>query len=58
MICPDCCGSGWLEAKDGWNGFKHRPCPDCRGCGIVHCCEGECVDQAGKDKPHEAEEVK
>jgi hypothetical protein len=22
-----------------------RPCPECGGCGFIHCCEGERPDQ-------------
>jgi len=55
MICEHCYGKGERGSVE-WKGVKI--CPDCQGSGIVHCCEGECVDQAEKEKPHEAEEAK
>lgn len=57
MICQKCVGSGIeRDESGGWKSV--RICPDCGGCGIAHCCEGECVDQAEKEKPHAAEEAK
>lgn len=51
MICPKCLGGAPLE-------FGEPPfCDECGGCGIVHCCEGECVDLAEKKEPP-PEEVK
>jgi hypothetical protein len=39
MICHYCC-RGYIA-----DGFDVRPCPECGGSGIVHCCEGERPDQ-------------
>jgi hypothetical protein len=39
MICRYCC-RGYIA-----DGFDVRPCPECGGSGIVHCCEGERPDQ-------------
>lgn len=45
MICPVCEGHGNLPVvtinSSGRPVVTHRlPCPECGGCGIVHCCEG------------------
>jgi hypothetical protein len=42
MICHYCC-RGYIA-----DGFDVRPCPECGGSGIVHCCEGERPDQCPK----------
>jgi hypothetical protein len=39
MICHDCY-RGYIA-----DGFDLRPCPECGGSGIVHCCEGQRPDQ-------------
>jgi hypothetical protein len=39
MICHHCC-RGYIA-----DGCDVRPCPECGGSGIVHCCEGERPDQ-------------
>ena len=39
MICHYCC-RGYIA-----DGFDVRPCPECGGSGIVHCCEGERPDE-------------
>jgi hypothetical protein len=39
MLCPDCHGKGV-------SGGGSRPCAECGGFGLVHCCEGL---QAGPD---------
>jgi hypothetical protein len=39
MICHYCCG-GYIP-----DGLGVRPCPECGGSGIIHCCEGERPDQ-------------
>jgi DnaJ-class molecular chaperone len=31
MLCPRCHGKQLLDG---------RPCPECGGFGVVHCCEG------------------
>jgi hypothetical protein len=43
MICHYCC-RGYIA-----DGFDVRPCPECGGCGIVHCCEGERPDQCAEN---------
>jgi DnaJ-class molecular chaperone len=48
--CEDCQGKGVLSAEDG-----PRPCPECGGSGIVHCCEGL---QAQPGTPHPAPQGK
>lgn len=35
MICPTCWGLG-----DNNIIYEFKPCPDCGGTGIIHCCEG------------------
>jgi len=57
MICKKCHGRGYTLEADPSSDSRAVPC-ECGGCGIVHCCEGECVDQAEKEKPHGAEEAK
>lgn len=47
-LCMTCYGIGEClvdenrqpvtRLRDGWS---FAPCPDCGGCGRVHCCEGE-----------------
>ena len=37
MICEHCYGKGERGSVE-WRGVKI--CPNCQGCGIVHCCEG------------------
>jgi hypothetical protein len=39
MICRYCCHAYIAD------GFDVRPCPECGGCGFIHCCEGERPDQ-------------
>jgi hypothetical protein len=39
MICHYCC-RGYIA-----DGFDVRPCPECGGSGVIHCCEGERPDQ-------------
>jgi hypothetical protein len=39
MICHYCC-RGYTADE-----FDVRPCPECGGCGFIHCCEGERPDQ-------------
>ena len=39
MICHYCC-RGYIA-----DGFDVRPCTECGGSGIVHCCEGERPDE-------------
>lgn len=43
MICPTCHGEHYiLRGRDPVTGRPARlPCPDCGGCGLAHCCEGE-----------------
>ena len=36
MLCPWCHGKGVA----GLEGGRQAPCPECGGCGLVHCCEG------------------
>ena len=57
MICKKCHGRGYTLEADPSSDSRAVPC-ECGGCGIVHCCEGECVDQAEKEGPHDAEEAK
>ena len=62
MICKKCHGRGYpytleVDLSSNCRVLDAVPC-ECGGCGIVHCCEGECVDQAEKEKPHEAKEAK
>lgn len=42
MKCPLCYGSGKAPQR------APLPCPECAGCGEVHCCEGDCA-QPGYD---------
>jgi hypothetical protein len=49
MICPECHGSGKRAPANTTDaslpaGGDALPCPECGGCGIVHCCEGERPD--------------
>jgi Excinuclease ATPase subunit len=52
MRCERCHGAGKIAPierignefmQGGW-----VPCPDCGGCGIRHCCDGECIDLAAR----------
>lgn len=51
MKCETCQGTGfkreWLSLMGGalW---RDVPCPDCGGCGLAHCCEGERPDESEK----------
>jgi DnaJ-class molecular chaperone len=46
MRCSKCQGKGFVKVEvraeftatlaDVW-----QPCPDCNGCGLTYCCEGE-----------------
>lgn len=40
MICMTCCGEGWVWPGNLYEGDP-EPCPDCDGCGLAYCCEGE-----------------
>jgi hypothetical protein len=35
MLCDDCHGKGVLATAAG-----PRPCAECGGSGVLHCCEG------------------
>ncbi|MCI0460898.1 MAG: hypothetical protein L0Z62_28450 [Gemmataceae bacterium] len=35
MLCDDCHGQGVLATAAG-----PRPCAECGGSGVLHCCEG------------------
>ena len=40
MRCEACSGTGWQE----WRCLSARgrsPCPECGGCGLAHCCDGQ-----------------
>src|SRR5438046_244583 len=39
MICHYCC-RGYIA-----DGSDVRPCPECGGSGLIHCCEGERPDE-------------
>lgn len=53
MRCDVCLGTGWKKALDDsvfgamfcWN----KPCTECGGAGIIHCCEG-LVEQPEEEK--------
>jgi hypothetical protein len=55
MICHYCC-RGYIA-----DGFDVRPCPECGGSGIVHCCEGErpdgCPEHSREATPEPASPV-
>lgn len=44
MQCRRCCGRG----KEWYDDENYGPCSECKGFGIVHCCEGE-IAQSGPD---------
>lgn len=54
MNCPTCFGVGEvlvdkdLSPVSRWHNAV-IPCPECGGCGIVHCCDGYCT-QLGDDE--------
>lgn len=49
MICERCHGEGMVGSDpSGERTGKLVPCPDCGGCGVAHCCEGERPDCAAK----------
>ena len=44
MICDTCKGSGQVPEVGRWGPWLiqgHKPCADCGGFGIIHCCEGD-----------------
>ena len=56
MNCPTCFGIGELLIdKDGRTVSRLRDaasmivCPECGGCGKVHCCEGERAQPEGEE---------
>lgn len=38
MICEPCRGRGLILDKVT---LAPRPCPQCGGCGVAHCCDGD-----------------
>ena len=61
MRCETCHGKGWVfvdhqpvvgvmpgdpDRPPHYYSLK-QPCPDCGGCGITHCCEGERPEGTG-----------
>ena len=57
MLCPTCHGNTTVLIRDESNRLIGvRYCPDCGGCGVVHCCEGDqCqpVDEPAPDAHHD-----
>ena len=51
MRCDRCHGTGTVPAIYGQ---LVRPCPDCGGTGITHCCEGERPDNGPPASVHPA----
>lgn len=46
MRCEKCHGTGRIKVTSGCSAagvivMTTIPCPECGGCGIAHCCEGE-----------------
>ena len=39
MICTRCWGLGWVS-------INQLPCPECKGHGKVHCCDGDQANEA------------
>jgi len=42
MICNPCHGKGVVRRWHAPSGVDlPSPCPECGGCGISHCCDGD-----------------
>jgi len=42
MICDTCYGNGFTTMADGQSRvIGYEPCPECGGCGVSHCCDGD-----------------
>lgn len=42
MTCETCGGTGCVLPMTATHLIlSYYPCPDCGGCGITHCCEGD-----------------
>jgi hypothetical protein len=41
MICPTCRGLRTVKRRGPHRHPIEEPCPDCGGCGLVNCREGE-----------------
>lgn len=51
MICERCHGERFIQVHGGGDRAPLiEPCPDCGGCGLEHCCEGERPGNIGEVK--------
>ena len=59
MRCETCQGDGLVSGN--WTGEQrnnsYRPCPNCNGTGLQHCCEGVCAQPEEEDGSREVDPV-